>query len=275
MWDLPRPGLEPVSPALAGGFLTTVPPGKSWWRRIWTEALAGFCWLRPKGGAVPGWGMAGPRQRCDCSTGRRRRCWGFWQTQAHQATCLLFCSLTASLPRTTRMSVQKDSLRKAGLAWCSPAPEWAKLICFLPSVKSALLWIQVEVWEFLATSGWKFAVITTWDTTSRLYFQTESSPLKACLARAGQTGAGDTRGVCHLWWRLRRVSAEQQGLRRYHTAEVPGSAAGSACGLVPPFLGHLDVVSQQQASDDRPYCWAGTVRLHPVSLSSWCYLRHI
>ena len=25
MWDLPRPGLEPVSPALAGGFLTTVP----------------------------------------------------------------------------------------------------------------------------------------------------------------------------------------------------------------------------------------------------------
>ena len=29
MWDLPRPGIEPVSPALAGGFLTTVPPGKS------------------------------------------------------------------------------------------------------------------------------------------------------------------------------------------------------------------------------------------------------
>ena len=29
MWDLPRPGLEPVSPALAGGFLNTAPPGKS------------------------------------------------------------------------------------------------------------------------------------------------------------------------------------------------------------------------------------------------------
>ena len=28
MWDLPRPGLKPVSPALAGGFLTTAPPGK-------------------------------------------------------------------------------------------------------------------------------------------------------------------------------------------------------------------------------------------------------
>ena len=28
MWDLPGTGLEPVSPALAGGFLTTEPPGK-------------------------------------------------------------------------------------------------------------------------------------------------------------------------------------------------------------------------------------------------------
>ena len=28
MWDLPRPGLEPISPALAGRFPTTAPPGK-------------------------------------------------------------------------------------------------------------------------------------------------------------------------------------------------------------------------------------------------------
>ena len=28
MWDLPGPGLEPVSPALAGRFSTTAPPGK-------------------------------------------------------------------------------------------------------------------------------------------------------------------------------------------------------------------------------------------------------
>ena len=28
MWDLPGTGLEPVSPALAGRFLTTVTPGK-------------------------------------------------------------------------------------------------------------------------------------------------------------------------------------------------------------------------------------------------------
>ena len=29
MWGLPGPGLEPVFPELAGGFLTTAPPGKS------------------------------------------------------------------------------------------------------------------------------------------------------------------------------------------------------------------------------------------------------
>ena len=29
VWDPPRPEIEPVSPALAGGFLSTVPPGHS------------------------------------------------------------------------------------------------------------------------------------------------------------------------------------------------------------------------------------------------------
>ena len=29
MWDLPGPELEPVSPALVGGFLSTAPPGNS------------------------------------------------------------------------------------------------------------------------------------------------------------------------------------------------------------------------------------------------------
>ena len=31
MWDLPGPGIEPVSPALQGRFLTTGPPGRSSW----------------------------------------------------------------------------------------------------------------------------------------------------------------------------------------------------------------------------------------------------
>ena len=37
MWGLPEPGLEPVSPALAGGFLTPAPPGKSLLRLILKE----------------------------------------------------------------------------------------------------------------------------------------------------------------------------------------------------------------------------------------------
>ena len=37
MWDRPSPGMEPVSPALAGGFLTTAPPGKSLIFHIWSE----------------------------------------------------------------------------------------------------------------------------------------------------------------------------------------------------------------------------------------------
>ena len=30
MWDLLRPGIEPISPALAGGCLTIGPQGKPW-----------------------------------------------------------------------------------------------------------------------------------------------------------------------------------------------------------------------------------------------------
>ena len=40
MWDLPGPGLEPVSPALAGRFLTTVPPGKPLWPGFKTATKA-------------------------------------------------------------------------------------------------------------------------------------------------------------------------------------------------------------------------------------------
>ena len=40
MWDLPGPGLKPVLPALAGGFLTTAPPGKSLDAILLSRALA-------------------------------------------------------------------------------------------------------------------------------------------------------------------------------------------------------------------------------------------
>ena len=39
MWDLPGPGLEPVSPALAGRFSTTAPPGKPYFYLFLTMLL--------------------------------------------------------------------------------------------------------------------------------------------------------------------------------------------------------------------------------------------
>ena len=41
VWDLPGPGLEPVSPELAGGFLTTAPPGKTY-NFFYNEKLAKY-----------------------------------------------------------------------------------------------------------------------------------------------------------------------------------------------------------------------------------------
>ena len=39
MWDLPRPGLEPVSLALAGRFSTTAPPGKPLIQFLITDSI--------------------------------------------------------------------------------------------------------------------------------------------------------------------------------------------------------------------------------------------
>ena len=44
MWDLPRTGIKPVSPTLAGGFLTTVPPGKSLVDFLMIGILTGVGW---------------------------------------------------------------------------------------------------------------------------------------------------------------------------------------------------------------------------------------
>ena len=46
MWDLLGPGIEPKSPSLAGGFLTTEPPGKP------LEPLASVWYERERG-----WGL--------------------------------------------------------------------------------------------------------------------------------------------------------------------------------------------------------------------------
>ena len=43
VWDLPGPGIKPVSPALAGGFLSKVPPGKSLLLFLYFGFLAEAC----------------------------------------------------------------------------------------------------------------------------------------------------------------------------------------------------------------------------------------
>ena len=48
MWDLPRPGLEPVSPALAGRFSTTAPPGKPHVISLDVPGLVGLPALCPR-----------------------------------------------------------------------------------------------------------------------------------------------------------------------------------------------------------------------------------
>ena len=50
MWNLPGPGLESTSPALAGGFLTTAPPGKSPLETFLIVTTEGGCYWHPVGG---------------------------------------------------------------------------------------------------------------------------------------------------------------------------------------------------------------------------------
>ena len=61
MWNLPGPGIEPLCPALAVRFLSTVPPGKSFTRLLNIEAWdvwTYFCYLLQHGMVAPSHGTA-------------------------------------------------------------------------------------------------------------------------------------------------------------------------------------------------------------------------
>ena len=45
VWEIPGPGIEHVSPALTGGFLTTGPPGKSVFIQLLIEASSFKMWV--------------------------------------------------------------------------------------------------------------------------------------------------------------------------------------------------------------------------------------
>ena len=63
MWDFPEPGIEPVSPALAGGFLSTVPSGKS--SEIISKLRAGLDPPRTGSTAKPEGPGVGPEEASD------------------------------------------------------------------------------------------------------------------------------------------------------------------------------------------------------------------
>ena len=67
MWDLPRPGLEPVSPALAGRFSTTAPPGKP--RALLNTDYVGYIQEHVAGNEH---GAAGLSDKTDTAEGRNQ-----------------------------------------------------------------------------------------------------------------------------------------------------------------------------------------------------------
>ena len=64
MWNPPRPGVEPMSPALAGGFLSTASPGKSKSRFPYAKLSVLIRQPRGDGGWVGGYKVWAPEGRC-------------------------------------------------------------------------------------------------------------------------------------------------------------------------------------------------------------------
>ena len=58
MWDLPRPRIEPMSPALAGGFLYTASPGKSRCDLSTSQGMQRIVGSLQKPGDMPGTGSS-------------------------------------------------------------------------------------------------------------------------------------------------------------------------------------------------------------------------
>ena len=60
VWDRPGSGMELLSPALAGGFFTTEPPGKPWmniwwtkWTKLWVHSCCNSCLKTPSWALKP------------------------------------------------------------------------------------------------------------------------------------------------------------------------------------------------------------------------------
>ena len=62
MWNLPGPGIEPTSPALAGGFLSSVPLGKSYDEFLEAPLAQARPLLGAGGTSAQGWAAGTPSE---------------------------------------------------------------------------------------------------------------------------------------------------------------------------------------------------------------------
>ena len=142
--DLPVPGIEPASPALAGRFFTTEPPGKplgvlQWSSNAWmNHAVNGKVnqgWRSSKQGLLQQQG----RRRCMWTITRKRSL--FWpntpQIKCHIRliiwvicfTCLWFRVLTVLIPLCISQQIFSKSRIFSQLLSEQLQREWLKAIC--------------------------------------------------------------------------------------------------------------------------------------------------
>ena len=129
MWDLPGPGLEPMSPELAGGFLTTAPPGK-YPHLVFMEVLWGFCsfvaqcWFALWVGGEAGQGAQRQFQFQLKISGRSCRNWRTWMTVAsHGGAWCGFWSHTQSQGPWFLLLLTRRSGAGIQLSWYY-SPSW-------------------------------------------------------------------------------------------------------------------------------------------------------
>ena len=161
MWDVPGPGIEPMSPALAGGFLTTVPPGKS------PYDILIYQHDNPMNSVIPILQMRKLRQRelrnWLMVISLKMAAWGFEPRKSNSSNVYSFCS-----PAQWWMSPGKSSVsevRKLGWLLALPFISWpfrVERTLSFPMCKMRTSWVDVMSHESAACKS------SLWATKQRL-----------------------------------------------------------------------------------------------------------
>ena len=142
MWNLPGPGIEPMSPALADGFLSTLPPGRS-----------SILLLKKK--ALPfSWGLHGRR-----ASGKRARL-THSEPGLGTGTSLSCSSLSCQCDPGFQEPQDLRATRRGGRRYQSPptATEWMK-----PLDETWLLWPQAMGQASRPRQEWQFVLLKEQD----------------------------------------------------------------------------------------------------------------